>query len=139
VTAAVVAYLHPSDGGITGSFHVSLIDMLMWDNAHGHQIVGHLPNECGVDLATGRNEITQAFLDRTDAEWLFMIDTDMGFAPDTVARLIAVADPTERPVVGGLCFTYKRATGRGELGTYRFQMQPTMYRFVQYPNYAGFQ
>ncbi len=136
--SVAVGYLHPSDGGITGSFHVSLVDMLLWDQATEGQIRAHLPNECGVDLAAGRNEITKAFLDHTDAEWLFMVDTDMGFERDTVARLLESADPTERPVMGGLCFTYKRATGKTGLGAYRYQLQPTIYRFVEYPGYAGF-
>ena len=31
----------------------------------------------------------------------------MGFAPDTINRLLEAADPVERPVVGGLCFTQR--------------------------------
>ena len=45
------------------------------------------------------------FLNEYTAPWLLMLDTDMWFPPDTAARLIAAADPVDRPVVGALCFS----------------------------------
>ena len=45
------------------------------------------------------------FLDKQRAPWLFMCDTDMVFKPDTIDRLIAAADPVERPVLGALAFS----------------------------------
>ena len=56
-------------------------------------------------IASSRTEIVKAFLRDSDAEWLWMIDTDMVFEGDALSRLMAVADKDERPIVGGLCFT----------------------------------
>lgn len=136
--SVVVGYLHPTDGGITGSFHRSLIDLLMVEVPAG-TIAGHIPVECGIDLATGRNELTAAFLDKSTAEWLWMVDTDMGFSPDTLSRLLATADREARPVVGGLCFTMKKAHSRPDPAqAYRYSLQPTIYQWEQHPEYAGF-
>lgn len=38
----------------------------------------------------------------TNAHWLLQIDADMEFPPDLVDRLLAIADPVARPVVGGV-------------------------------------
>lgn len=133
-----VGYLHPTEGGITGSFHRSLINLLMAEVPAG-TIVGHIPVECGVDLASGRNDLTAAFLDKSDAEWLWMVDTDMGFAPDTLQQLLKSADPVDRPVVGGLCFVLKKAHDRPDPAqTFRYTMSPTIYMWEEHPEYAGF-
>src|SRR5690606_17218612 len=42
----------------------------------------------------------------------FFVDADMGYDPDALERLIEVADPETRPVVGGLCFGYGPITDR---------------------------
>ena len=62
---------------------------------HGRVIRG---GYMGVRYGTGgiveaRNTVARRFLSRDRADWLFWIDTDMGFAPDTIDRLIANADP----------------------------------------------
>ena len=59
----------------------------------------------GPNISRSRNMLVTGFLEDFAAPWLFMADTDMVLKPDTVDRLIAAADPAERPVVGGLCFT----------------------------------
>ncbi len=62
--------------------------------------------ESGPNISTARNKLCAEFLARPGAPpWLFMCDTDMVLDPDTVGRLIAAADPVERPVVGGLCWS----------------------------------
>lgn len=88
-------------------------------------------------LHAGRNEVARAFLDKSEAEWLFFIDSDMGFAPDTVDRLVASADPETRPVVGGLAFAQKSA-GPGPIGARRFRANPTLYRAAEVDNRIGF-
>ncbi|HEY9417126.1 MAG TPA: hypothetical protein VIQ30_20400, partial [Pseudonocardia sp.] len=77
------------------------------------------------------------FLDNTDGEWLFMVDTDMGFAPDTVDRLIASADPETRPVMGGLCFAIKRQA-RGDFYAERYRLAPTVYEYLDLGVEVGF-
>ncbi len=56
------------------------------------------------NIAQGRNRVVRAFLEETDADWLWFVDTDETFPPDTLERLIASADPVERPIVSGLVF-----------------------------------
>jgi GT2 family glycosyltransferase len=88
-------------------------------------------------IADGRNQATQAFLERTEGEWLWFVDTDMGFAADTVEQLLAVADPVERPVVGALCFAHRRLS-RTALRAERLGIIPTLYRWVDAGREQGF-
>lgn len=55
-------------------------------------------------IATSRNGIVRTFLASASADWLWMVDTDMAFKPNVLDLLLEAADPSERPVVGGLCF-----------------------------------
>lgn len=77
-------------------------------------------------LVEARNTGVQRFLDETDHEWLWFIDTDMGFQPDVVDRLVAAADPVDRPVVGGLCFGLREVAYDG-YGGRRVMPVPTLY------------
>jgi hypothetical protein len=61
----------------------------------------------------------------------------MGFAADTVDRLIASADPASRPVVGGLCFSLRRDTP-GEFYGQKFLVVPTVYEFIETDSAVGF-
>jgi GT2 family glycosyltransferase len=136
----VVAYIHPTE--VAASFHKALLNLMLWDAAHDGLVVGkggHLANICASGrLAEGRNQLTGTFLDQTKADWLWMVDADMGFAPDTVSRLVAAADKYARPVVGGLCFGQKRVTV-DQFGIERFMPFPTIYQFVERDDRAGWQ
>ena len=84
--------------------------------------------EWGPNISTARNKIAADFLTRP-TPWLLMADTDMVFGGDALDRLIAAADPVERPVVGGLCYS-----PAPDGGTY-----PTMYELVEKgPGRIGF-
>lgn len=78
-------------------------------------------------LVQHRNFGAKLFLDKLDAEWLMWIDTDMGFEPHAIHQLLSVADPVDRPVVGGLCFAtyFQEHDGRGG---HRYTITPTMYQ-----------
>jgi GT2 family glycosyltransferase len=111
--------LHP--GQVDAHFHLCLTRLLHYDACRpdGRQINGHLQMEANsAGVVDSRNEVVKEFLERFDDEWLWMIDSDMGFAPDTVEALVATADPKERPIVGGLCFVqWMPGNGADELGT----------------------
>lgn len=63
-----------------------------------------LPVSAGpLHLDQARNDQVRAFLDESDAEWLWLVDSDMGFKEDTLSRLVDAADPEARPVLGALC------------------------------------
>ena len=134
-----VAYIHPTE--VAASFHKSLLQLMLYDAGNRQRIVGrggHLANFAASGrLAEGRNELTRAFLDDLQAEWLFMVDADMGFAADTVDRLVKSANRYAKPVVGGLCFGQKRV-GVGEFGQERFAPFPTMYQWQERDDAVGF-
>jgi hypothetical protein len=134
-----VGFLDP--GHWSHCFGQSLIDLYLVD-AHGSQrMVPHgkqLRNNAQAGgIVAGRNEIAAQFLDATECEWLFMVDSDMGFGPDTVDRLIGSADPVERPVVGGLCFALRREAA-GEFYGQKYVVVPTVFEYVENDEEIGF-
>ena len=134
-----VGFLHP--GHYAECFAESLKDLLFHDAAHHQRIVSHthgqLGKRCGSgQLVDGRNQVTAGFLEGP-AEWLFFVDSDMGFAADTVERLIAAADPVARPVMGALCFASKN-DGKASLYGIRSRAQPTLYSYYEDDERAGF-
>lgn len=86
-------------------------------------------------IVEGRNQIMESFL-ATDAEWLFMVDADMGFGPDTITDLIG--DGTD-PIVGALCFGLKRQ-GDDDPVTMAVNLRcfPTIYTFHELDDKVGF-
>jgi hypothetical protein len=120
-----VAYLH--DENVSHSWVESMRGMWEYDLPHGRIARKPLNLRCMHHIAHSRNYAARLFLDNTDHEWLFFVDTDMGFEPDAVHRLLEAADPVERPVIGGLCFAYM-IDGYDGMGGHRFTIVPTMYR-----------
>lgn len=135
-----VGYLHP--GHWSACFGKSLIDLFVHDLCGPGRIMSHpfgeMGKECGSGgIVAGRNHLARIFLDESEAEWLFMVDSDMGFAADTVDRLVGTADRVERPIVGGLCFAQKSA-GRGAFYAQRYRPTPTLYRLAETDEDSGF-
>lgn len=125
-----LAYVHSNE--VAHSWHLSMMDMLGHDVAHDQRIArgGFLAMRCGSGgLVQARNRTAAAFLATDRAEWILWIDTDMGFAPDTADRLVAAADPTDRPIVGGLCFAQQEYEPDG-LGGFRVRPIPTLYQWA---------
>jgi GT2 family glycosyltransferase len=56
----------------------------------------------GPNISRARNLLCHIFTEEHDAPWLWMIDTDTVFGPQTLAALIAAADPVTAPIVSGL-------------------------------------
>lgn len=123
----VLTYLHPHD--ISYSFHGSLVQLIGWDMAHDQRLDHWNAIQCGSGgLITARNKSVSDFLE-ADSEWLLVIDADMGFTPDALDRLLAVADPTDRPIVGGLCFAQKEISPDGSYG-FRCEPRVTIFDWV---------
>lgn len=99
----VVSYVHP--GWVQHTFMQSLMLVLDQDRRSASpQIVGVMPVRFRpVGIAQVRNDAVRAFL-AGDGEWLWFVDTDMGFRPDALSSLLASVDSEERPVVGALCY-----------------------------------
>jgi hypothetical protein len=123
-------------------FGLSLRNLYLHDQVKSHRIIREgsveLRHPCGAGgINDGRNEVARNFLDETDGEWLWFIDSDMGFAPDTVDRLVASASAVARPVVGGLCFALKKIE-HGPFHSIRNGVIPTIYDYVELENEVGF-
>jgi len=97
---AVIGYVH--GGTVRAEFLASMLAVTRRGRTPVDDVIaiGSGPN-----ISRSRNMLVSGFLEDFTAPWLFMADTDMVLPWDTLDRLIAAADPVERPVVGGLCFT----------------------------------
>lgn len=122
-----LGYLHPDQ--ITASF-VECLEDLKHHDARGSRML----REWGkvragsMGIPEARNTIVAQFLN-TECEWLFFVDSDMGFAPDILDRLLSRADADERPVVGGLAFAYREFSTDG-MGGFKRQPMPTILDWV---------
>jgi hypothetical protein len=136
--AVVVAYVNHND--VAYSWHHSIVELLGWDMTRRGRIIqgGYIAYRYGTDgLVDARNKAVQQFLTERDADWMFWIDTDMGFAPDTVDRLCEAADPVDRPIVGALCFTQREPDADG-LGGWRTSAAPTVFDWRHEGDQQGF-
>lgn len=122
--AVMVAWVHSDQ--VAHSWFTSIMGAVL----STPQIGPYIAMRYGSDgLPAARNKVAEQFLE-SGADWLWVVDTDMGFAPDTLTRLLAVADPTDRPVMGALCFTNREVQSDG-MGGYRCTAVPAMYRWAE--------
>jgi hypothetical protein len=138
------AFLEPDE--VSTSFALSYRDLCVRDALFSQRIYtkdkgpGELRLFTGAgQIAANRNKAVRAFLDGSQAEWLWFIDSDMSFTDTIVDDLVASADPTERPVMGGLCFAAlrPRAVAEHPLRAHRFLIQPTIYGWVDTDDEVG--
>lgn len=139
--AVTLAYLHPDS--VDHNFHESLTATLLFDAGNHQRLLRgkYLAQFCGsTGVTLARNITVKTWLDsgNYDAEWLWWVDTDMGWQADSLERLMAVADPVERPIVGGLCFGLRHATDDGLHGRY-YTSFPTVYDIGETDDRVGFQ
>jgi len=128
-------------------FGLSWTDLMLRDQATSQRMIrenGQYVRKVSgtMGVAAARSEIAAYFLAHTDAEWLFMVDTDMGFASDTVDRMIASAEANSVPVLGALCFAQKHDPDvrQNDLYAARYRIQSTLYSYQERPNgERGFQ
>jgi hypothetical protein len=127
--SVLVAYPHPGTV-IQHSFASALMSLATWDATHHGRLLaagGPLGVRCASgQLVDARNMAMRTFLDEQRCEWLWMVDTDMGFPADALDRLVDAADPDARPVVGGLTFGLKMEDPDG-MGGYHTRPFPVMY------------
>jgi hypothetical protein len=125
-TAVTIAYVHNTS--VEYSWHHSYSMLMAYDVAHHARIWrgGMVAMYGGTDgLAQARNKAITEFLADNRADWLFWVDTDMGFEADTVDKLFAVADPVERPMVGALTFAAIHEQ-HDDVGGYRDVFMPVV-------------
>ena len=128
-----VGWCHP--GTVSTRFMESMRNLLIADAARPDPRVlvqgsGYISFQSGPQITAARTAIVENFLTNpllSEAEWLWMVDADMVIPADTLYRLLDVAHPTERPIVGALCF----GGGRSE------RVFPTIYKAVDHDGAAG--
>lgn len=132
--AVTVGYVHSNE--VTYSWHHSMVEMVGYDLARHGRIIrgGYIAMRCGTGgLVEARNKTVTEFLASKDADWLLWLDTDMGFPADLCERLLEVADPAQRPIVGALCFSQRELESDG-MGGWRCQAVPTVLDWAHLEN-----
>ena len=92
-------------GDIEPAFMRSVAHLLVWDAKHHRYVIdgGYLDYQT-TNLPHGRNQIVRKFLDFDGVDYLWFVDTDQEFPPDTLDRLMETCSPG-RPIVGALIYT----------------------------------
>lgn len=117
-------YVHSQN--VTHTWHMSMKLTEAYDRLHAQRLRQFSAMAYGTEgLPNARNETVVAMLE-TPCEWLWWTDTDMGWDPTALERLVQSADPDFAPVVGGLCFIWKEIVSDGLQGM-RHIAAPTMF------------
>ena len=130
IPGVVIAYIHP--GEVSAYFVESMQTTQLADVAardlgeRPRHIVNIMQEWSSANVSAARNTVTARFLDTRTADgstvgdWLLWVDADMQWEPSALDLLMESAHPTERPIVGGLCF----GMASGEL-------VPTIYQWAR--------
>jgi GT2 family glycosyltransferase len=100
-----ICYVHP--GVVRAEFMQSILAVVRNGSTDIEDVVGV---QSGANISRARNSLVFGFMESSESNWLWMIDTDMMFAADTLDRLVKSADAQHRPIIGGLYYR----TGDGE-------------------------
>lgn len=128
------------DGGTwSATYGLCLSDMQLFDAFGPRRFIrpgcGYVRDRAStMGLVAARNASVERFLTATTAEWLLMIDTDMGFNPTLVEELLDGADPDERPVMSALTFKMMvDKTLAAPMRAHRFRIEPVMSYWFDVP------
>lgn len=99
-----------------GMLHGQYVDGFTFDSViqllvtHPKLITEVISLRSGPSLAFGRNKMTEVFMESTDSDWLFCLDSDMVFQPEQIEDLIKTAEKENLKILGGLAWV----CGEGE-------------------------
>lgn len=130
-----VGYLHPGD--VSAVFSYSLLRAMLYETGRTGTPPYVFALRCASgQLVEGRNQVVESFL-ATDAEWLWMVDSDMGFGPATFEQMIGDGSAL---AIGALCFGVKRS-GDDDPVTCAVNLRcfPTIYNFQERDDSVGFE
>lgn len=124
----VIAFIHGPD--VSASFERSKEQLFMYDSVTNQRIKNRITAYCSSGgLAEGRNTLAQSFLEG-DCDWMLMVDADMGFEPDILDKLLSVADPDTKPIIGGLCFANRQIV-TDSMGGFVTRAYPTILNWTK--------
>lgn len=126
---ALAAYIHPNT--VSHSFMESLWAVADYERENRNLFFKKFGVRCGPGaLDKARNVAARVFLDQTTCDWLWFVDTDMGFLPNTLSQLIDTANPATRPVVGALYYGQIDGAADG-MGGWETRPLPIVYGWEQ--------
>lgn len=117
-----LAYLHP--GHVQHSFMASVLRTM-----RTHPGLEIWPLKTGVNSISRSRNLAATMLLAGEREWLWFVDTDIGFAPTMLAGLRAIADRGQRPVVAAPYLAVIDGDD-DELGGFEPQIHPAVYEFT---------
>lgn len=121
----LLTYLHRDT--VSHSFMQSVLQATAYDRLNSGCLVGCLPVYCpSGQLGMARDNAVEAFVMSGAAEWLWIVDSDMGFEPDALYRLLGAADPDQAPVMSALNFSLQSFEPDNR-GGFRTMSQPAAY------------
>lgn len=121
-----IAYIHGEN--VSHSFHHSIMRLANSPDSHHRFTPTHISALSGaLDIPDSRNALMEYFLDKTDATHIWWIDTDMGFAADTVDNLLQA----EKDVIGAVCKGLDKVEADG-YGGYVTKEFVTAYELAKY-------
>lgn len=97
-----VAIGHIHNGEVKTPFMRSIYTALQWDFSHQRHLRELISAE-SPDIIKNRNMVVRHFLTTSNA-WLWFLDSDMVFEPDTLDRLLAAAS-VSRPIMAAMAFS----------------------------------
>lgn len=141
--ADLVVLSYVCSNEVAYSWHRSMVQLALYDGRTHQRLGRDLERVHALRYGTGglieaRNQAVYDFLTEfPDAQWLFWLDTDMGFPPDTLEALLEAADPADRPMVGALCFSQQEIESDG-MGGRRTQPTPVLYDWITVDGQSGY-
>lgn len=130
VPVVEIDYIHP--GEVSAAFMASVMRMRDYEMVRTQMLmpVRERRARSGA-IGRARNQMVTVFL-ASESEYMLWIDADMGFPRDAVHKMLAVAEPTERPIVGGLCFAHRTEGFDEETNAEHFGTIPTLQVFDEH-------
>jgi hypothetical protein len=133
-----IGYIYPTDryAVVSHNFFYSYCQAFSNDKA-GLLSQNSIAVSChGIGMVVGRNKLVEYFLDNTEDEFLWILDTDIGFQANAPGMLLdTITDTIEDPdkldvVVGALCYGQDNNRSDG-FGGYISEKFPVVYDFVR--------
>lgn len=93
-------------------FHRGVQVAMRYDQEQGwNNLTGEKAEITGANISKARNLLAAWFLDETEGEWLWFVDTDMVIEETTLPRLLCSAQVAGARVIGALCVIAEDADG----------------------------
>src|SRR5260221_14183937 len=86
-----VCFANVNPGLVTCELFGTFVQLLATDMRETHHIDGFICKRSGGLLSVFRNGVVAEFLDDTDSDWLWMVDSDIVLPPDALNRLMDTA------------------------------------------------